>query len=171
MMENTYSFIRKVVLVVIVALATAPGLAAQRLQVNELMTLQSKSLQEIRSTLESKGWLYSGNCGGDNMPRQCFKIGDGGKSLAAVLYVEGSAPGDQAIEYTVFRKGLINQVQSSLRATAMKLLRQEPISNDVKLRVYEKGGHVVVARGGVEKQYYSVKVQRKPAYNRMQASR
>ncbi|WP_192822466.1 hypothetical protein [Rufibacter sp. LB8] len=170
-MKKYYSFLRSVAAVLALAVLGLQGAQAQKLQVNELLSLQTKSVEEIRASLESKGWLYDGNCGGDETPRHCFKIGDGGTSLAAVLYVEGDGVGEQAIEYTVFRKGLISQLQSSLRAAAMKLTRQDPIAPNVKLRIYEKNGKVAVARGGLEQNYYSLKIQPKPAFERMQASR
>jgi hypothetical protein len=170
-MKKQYKLLKTTVAALALLFVCINGTFAQKLQINELISLQSKSLDEIRTSLESKGWLYDGNCGGDAMQRHCFKIGDGGKNLAAVLYIEGAGAGDQAIEYTVFRKGLISQLQDNLRAAAMKLTRQVPIAPNVKLRIYEKNGQVVVARGGVEQQYYSLKVQSKPTYERMQASK
>ncbi|MBA9078474.1 MULTISPECIES: hypothetical protein [Rufibacter] len=172
-MEKVYLLGKRAVLAIAVLLVMGQTVSAQRLQLNELLALQSQPVEKIRTTLESRGWIYDGQCGGsEEVQRHCFKIGDGkSTSLAAVLYVEGNAPSDQVIEYSVFRQNLISQVQNNIRNAAAKLLRQEPVSKDVKLRIYQKDKHILVLRGGLDKQYYSVKVQQRPAYERMQAAR
>lgn len=142
---------------------------AQHLTVNELIALRGHSLTDVQTTLEKKGWLYHGQCGGETeKERYCFKIGDGGKGLAAMLYLI-KTPEGHSIEYTVYRSNLITKIQNNVRAGAMKLLQQNPISKDVNLRVYQKDENVLVARGGISQHYYSLQVLQKPAFERLQA--
>ncbi len=153
-------------------LAVAHMAQAQHLSVNELIDLRAKSLEELQTVLGKKGWVYRGQCGtGEDGERYCFKIGDKkGDGLASVLYVVKNGD-DQSLEYTVYRPGLITQIQNNIRNAAFKLVGQKPINEQIKLRVYEKGQDVLVARGGVDRKYYSLEIHQKPSYRRMQASR
>lgn len=170
-MKNLFKTMQVTLASLALVLAVNLSAQAQHLAVNDLIELRSQSLPEVQAALEKKGWVYRGECGGEEeTQRYCFKIGDGGEDLAAVLYVIKTG-NEQSLEYTVYRTSLISKIQNNIRAGALKLLRQNPISQDVNLRIYQKGEHVLVARGGISKKYYSLQVHKKPAYERMQASR
>lgn len=169
-MEHFFKTTKTLLATLALVMAVAFSAQAQHLPVNELIALRGQSLTEVQAALEKKGWVYRGECGGEEeTQRYCFKIGDGGEDLAAVLYLIKTGD-EQSLEYTVYRTSLISKIQNNIRAGAMKLLRQNPISKDVNLRVYQKDENVLVARGGVSKKYYSLQVHKKPAYERLQAS-
>lgn len=165
---NRFKFVLAVVALVLVV---APLASAQLIEVKELMEMRGKPIEELKASLEKKGWVYNAQCGsGDGEKRSCFKVGGGGEGLAAVLSIVQKGD-EQLLEYAVYRPALIPKIQNNIRTGSFKLLRQNPIGEDVNLRIYQKNNTILIARGGPSKKYYSLEIMAKPAYDRLQASR
>ncbi|QHL88252.1 hypothetical protein GU926_12750 [Nibribacter ruber] len=173
-MDKLYKSVWKGLTVLVLAVLVGHAASAQTLTVTDLVNLQSKSLDEVKETLGKKGWVYDGNCGSGNVKRYCFNAADKGEGLAAIVYVEIDGAGQQVIEYSVFRPGLIQNIRNSIKAAALKLTRQETLlASDVKQRIYKKGEYTVISRGSDQQKYLSLKVQKGEAgtISNMQASK
>jgi hypothetical protein len=173
-MKTLYKDVMKGIAALLLTLVVGQAAQAQTLTVTDLVNLQSKPLEEVKGTLEKKGWIYDGNCGSGDVKRYCFNAADKGEGLAAVVYLEVDPAGQQAIEYNVFRPGLIANIQKSIKAAALKLMRQEKLlASDVKQTIYKKGDYTVISRGSNQQKYLSLKVQKGDAGTavNMQASK